>query len=77
MSTKTSLKVGKDPENGASFHLYTDWLDECGGHDLVNLHLDGVPFEAEATKDRRTATLKIPRALAAQLGLIPPTSQAA
>lgn len=72
MSTKIPLKAGEDLENGASFQLYIDCIDEMADIDLIYLDLEGVPFEVTAGKDRQAVTLRIPRALAIQLGLVSP-----
>lgn len=75
MSTKAPLKSGTDPKSGCSFELYDDWLDECAGADVVHLRLNGVPFQTSAEPSRLAMTLKIPRSLAVQLGLLTTTDE--
>jgi hypothetical protein len=63
VSTKSTIR------HGEGFHLYSDFLDECGGHDVVHLELTDLPFEVASPG---WISLALPVPLAVVLGLIPP-----
>jgi hypothetical protein len=71
MSTRTTIKSEHD-ETGLGFHIFTDWLDECVGVDVVHLCLEGVQFQASCTGGRLSVELTLPRAMAEKLGLLRP-----
>ena len=77
MSTRSSLKYEHNPETGDGFNLYTDWLDECAGADVVHLVLTGVPFEAACDGAGMRVELTLPRAVAERLGLVAPRTEPA
>jgi hypothetical protein len=70
MSTRNTLKSDRDDHTGVGFNLFTDWLDECRGEDVVGLRLDGVPFEAHCRDGRLSIELTLPRKMAEKLGLL-------
>jgi hypothetical protein len=72
MSTKSTIKGEHEAATGLGFHLYSDWLDECSGVDVVHLRLDGVPFKAACDAGGRSVTVTIPRDMAEKLGLVVP-----
>jgi hypothetical protein len=72
MSTKSTFKHEHDPATGRGFSLYTDWLDDCIGDDVVHLRLEGVSFEATADASGPAVTVSLPRDMAERLGLIQP-----
>ena len=73
MSTRSTIKHEYDAATGVGFHLYTDWIDECAGLDVVHLRLDGMAFQAQADIGLKSVTVTIPRADAVRLGLVEAT----
>lgn len=71
MSTKSTIRHQHPDGSGVSFHLYSDWIDECSGHDVVHLALDGIPFNVSAGGNSLFVELTLPRRLAVILGLLP------
>jgi hypothetical protein len=71
MSTKCTLKHGRDESTGQSFHLY----EECFEDGNVYLELEGFPFEAASSAmlyDQAPTRLvvRLPTAWAEKLGLL-------
>jgi hypothetical protein len=82
MSTKFTLKSQHRDGNEPSFHLYHDvfeeWACEADGSEPpVYLCLEGVEVELQTVRQGgATVTVKIPRATARALGLVPDPSRA-
>ena len=75
MSTRSTLKHDHDTTTGVGFHLFTDWLDECAGLEVVSVRLEGGPFKAACTSAGMSIELTLPRTLAEKLGLLPAHNQ--
>ena len=74
MSTKATIQY-LDDEHGAGYHLFTDCLDamSMGEEEApVYLELNGVEFTASSPGN---IEVRIPRAWAIKLGLIPAESK--
>lgn len=72
MSTKVTIQYWND-EDGNGYHLYTDALDSFmannqQGQEPVYLELNGVEFTASSPGN---VQVRIPRAWAVKLGLVP------
>jgi hypothetical protein len=80
MSTKVTIKWRDRMGNHPGFHLYEDVLDSLGegGDDLdapVYLRLDGVALDLHSLIDGgANVTVALPRELARELGLLPPSA---
>ena len=70
MSTRCTIKYSR-PDDAPGFHLFRDAWD--GPEDPVELELFGV--EAEVSTDGYVRVV-IPRAMAQELGLLPPAAAA-
>ena len=82
MSSKVGIKWKEQTDSSPGFRLYEDALDEFtrqGTEELpVYLQLDGVEVELETLKPGgASVTVKIPREIARELGLLPPIVTAA
>ncbi len=77
MSTKSSIKWKEHTEDGPGYHLYDDFLDRFNDdtEPPVYLRLDGVHVELMTFTDVAGAsvTVRLPRAMARELGLLAPT----
>jgi hypothetical protein len=70
MSTKSTLKHGRDQTTGQAFHLYEECFE--GGH--VYLELEGFPFEAASSsmlskEGPSRLVVRLPNVWAKKLGL--------
>ena len=77
MSTKCSIKWKDHTEEGPGYHLYDDCLDDFDDSQEppVYLRLDGVHVELMTLGDAgASVTVTIPRAVARDLGLLPPNN---
>lgn len=75
MSTKSSIKWKEQTKDCAGYHLYDDVMDEYRVKDEppVYLRLDGVDVELYTQTLGASVVITIPRAIARELGLLPPT----
>lgn len=80
MSTKVSIKWRTASSTQPGFHLYDDCLDGLGVDDgdseqrVVYLRLDGVAVQLETLPEGgASVTVTLPRRLARELGLLPPS----
>lgn len=71
MGTISEIYAGNDPETGDQFRVYTDWLDDCVGSDVVHLEVIGSEFETSVIDKRPRTKLTLPRVLAEKMGLLP------
>ena len=78
MSTKSTIKSQERTATEPGYHLYEDVIEQlalgatAGTDTPVYLELDGVDVELEASAQGGVSvTVKIPRALAIKLGLVP------
>lgn len=77
MSTKFTLKSQRRDSDEPGFHLYHDVFEEMaceadGSEPPVYLCLEGVEVELQTVRQGgATVTVKIPRATAKALGLVP------
>lgn len=77
MSTRCTIKYGRDEATGQKIHLYEDLLDDPG---CVLLEVEGFTFETSVSVARSgrldtRALLRIPKRWARKLGLIPNDSK--
>jgi len=75
MSTKATIQYLWDDENRCGYHLFTDCLDDLSMDDEdkpIYLELNGVEFTASSPGN---VEVRIPRAWAIKLGLVPPDSK--
>jgi len=77
MSSKVSIKFREQTDSSPGFHLCEDAFDEFTREGTeeppVYLQLDGVEVELETLKPGgASVTVKIPRDVARELGLVPP-----
>lgn len=74
MSTKVTIQHLWNDEKQSGYHLFTDCLDELTmeGNEPVYLELNGVEFTASSPGN---VEVKIPRAWAVKLGLVPAETQ--
>lgn len=83
MSTKATIKWRDQTDTRPGFHLYDDVLDSFGARagelePPIYLRLDGVHVQLETlAAGGATLTVALPRELARELGLVPPTPTAA
>lgn len=70
MSTKTPISDAEFVNSKSSYEIYTDWIDECAGLDVVNVKFEGVSFEASSHYGKPYITLALPREMAESLNLI-------
>ncbi|MFM8330904.1 MAG: hypothetical protein ACKN9T_04390 [Candidatus Methylumidiphilus sp.] len=73
MSTKSTIQSVWDEETHSGYHLFFDVMDSFGmeemeGKEPVYLELNGVEFTASSPGH---VEVKIPRAWAVKLGLVP------
>jgi hypothetical protein len=68
VSTKSTVKHHYDPD-GSGFHVWTDFMDECVGADVVHVRFDHVWFEASSPG---TVEVTLSRDMAERLGIIEP-----
>lgn len=73
MGTRSTIKHEHDEATGVGVQVFTDWLDECAGFDVVGLRLNGMPFTAVASEGGLSVEVKMPREMAERLGLMPST----
>lgn len=76
MSTKSSIKWKDHTEDGPGYHLYDDCLDDFDGSQEPPVYLrpDGMPVELATCDGGASVTVTIPRAVARELGLLPPNA---
>jgi hypothetical protein len=74
MSTKVTIQHLWDDENRCGYHLFTDCLDDFSMDEdkPVYLELNGVEFTASSPEN---VQVRIPRAWAIKLGLVPAESK--
>lgn len=73
MSTKSSIKWKAQTADGVGYHLYDDVMDQFNdGEQPVYLSLDGVGCELVTQTIGVSVVVTIPRAIARELGLLPP-----
>lgn len=73
MSTRRSIKYREQSDDSPGYHLYDDCQD-FEPEPPVYLRLEGVPVELETCDGGASLTVKLPRALARELGLLPPSA---
>lgn len=70
MSTRSTIKH-QMAEDGTGFHLFTDFLDDCVGREVVHLDLSGVQFDADSNG---FVHVVLPKPWAEKLGLLQPST---
>ncbi len=82
MSTKSSIKWRNQTKEHPGFHLYDDALGDFTAQDgsvktPVYLQLDGVSVQLETlSSGGASVTVALPRDVAQELGLLPPSNGA-
>lgn len=71
MSTKCSIDYRPETDEEPGFHIYEDCIDVDNGSGMpIYLRLDGVHAELETCYGGATVTVKLPREMALDLGLL-------
>lgn len=75
MGTRNTIRREYDEETGQGYHLFTDWLDQRSGKEVVHLRLQGVAFEAFCDAGGAWVTITMGRDLATRIGVLATPSE--